>query len=228
MLWVVLAIVSFFLFFVPPLQGAFYFALDVLVASLVLMASGALIMLAGTSGWWEGQRERSWVRGAAGWQRGDRLRTGERLGEVVGVFISFLILLFFYENQVRGTGFFTTEFKLPEQILFYGPAVFGALIGLTRAAYGRRNAIRPLEILQAAFVAGAALWLVSVFPFDFANFTVLMPSAIRPALYWVTDGVAVIVLWLAAIGSFVNLLYTSALYATVRERLPALQGPARA
>ncbi len=50
-LWVLLALLSFFLFFVPALHGIFYFSLDVLVASLVLMGSGVLIMFSGASGW---------------------------------------------------------------------------------------------------------------------------------------------------------------------------------
>ncbi len=221
-LWVLLAFFSFFLYFIPELHGGFYFALDVLVASLVLMGSGVLIMITGASGWRETAVESSRLDGLVERRaEKDRMRIGERLGEVVGVFVSLLILLFFVENQARGTGFFTPAFKLPEQVLFYGPAAFGMLVGLARAVYGRRNAIRPLEIVQAAFLLTAAFWLYSVFPFNFAHFTDLLPGAVRPALFWTTDGVASIVLLLAGIGSLANLVYTSVLYATVRAQLLA-------
>jgi hypothetical protein len=225
-LWVLLAFFSFFLFFVPELHWVFYFALDVLVASLVLMGSGVLIMISGASGWREMAGENVSLSGRVNRRvERDRMRIGERFGEVVGVFVSLLILLFFWENQVRGTGFFTSAFRLPEQFLFYGPAVFGVLVSLARAVYGRRNAIRPLEILQAAFLVTAAFWLYSVFPFDFAHFTDLLPGAIRPAFFWATDAVASIVLLLAGIGSLANLVYTSVLFATMRAQLArGLQG----
>jgi len=144
---------------------------------------------------------------------------GERAGETFGLFISLLILVFFVENQVRGTGFFTSAFKLPEQVLFYGPWFFGTLVSLARAVYGRRNAIRPLEILQASFWMVAAFWLLSVFPFNFAHFTTLLPNAVQPAFFWATDTVGAIILVLMGIGNLANMVYTSVLYATVRAQL---------
>lgn len=53
-LWLVLAVVSFFLFFIPSTHGVFYFVLDLLLTSLVLMAAGLVIALSGARGWWAG------------------------------------------------------------------------------------------------------------------------------------------------------------------------------
>ncbi len=217
-LWFVLALVSFFFFFVPVLQGIFYFGLDILVASLVLMGSGVLIMLAGVS-WWRRTNDEDWIsRIVSRRVSRDVMPTSQRAGEVIGLVVSFLVLLFFFENQVQGTGFFTSSFGLPEQVLFYGVWLFGAAVSIVRAAYGRRNAIRPLEAIQAAIWAFSAFWLLSVFPFNFAHIMDLLPSTIHPLFSWVTNPVGALILLVTGIGSLANLVYTSILYSVVRAR----------
>lgn len=52
--WLVLAVVSFFLFFIPATHGIFYLVLDLLLTSLLLMAAGAIIAFSGARGWWAG------------------------------------------------------------------------------------------------------------------------------------------------------------------------------
>jgi hypothetical protein len=221
--WLVLVFISFFSFFFPALHWVFYFALDVLVASLALVGIGVLVMLTGLSGWWSSQApvpESGWAGGFA-WRRAkkDRLRIGERVGELFGLFVSGLVLLFFYENQVQHTGFFTPGFGPTEQALFYGPWFFGAFVSLARVAYGRRNAIRPLDVVQALLTAVAAFWLLSVFPFDFAHLPDLLPKAIRFMFLWVSNDIGALVLVLAGIGSAVSAVYTSVLYLVVRSHL---------
>ncbi len=66
--------------------------------------------------------------------------------------------------------------------------------------------------------ATAALWLLSVFPFDFAHFPEMFPPSIRFALTWVMNEIYVIVLVLTALGSLANAVYASILYAAVRSR----------
>jgi hypothetical protein len=213
-LWLLLVFVSFFAFFVPGLGGIFYVALDILVSSIVLMGLGALVMLAGVSGWWH--QPTRW-----GWQTQirdrDRMDPGQRAGEVFGVIVSLLVLLFFVENQVKGTGFFTSRFGPTEQALFYGSALAGMAVSLARAAVGRRNAVRPYDALYGALLVVTALWLLRVFPFDFAHFPDLLPKAIRPALFWLTNPVGAIGLVLAGIGGFASMLYNVVVYAVSRS-----------
>ncbi len=212
-LWLLLVFVSFFAFFVPGLEGLFYVALDVLVVSVVLMGCGGLLMLAGVSGW------RQMGGGAVVAQtEKDRMSPGERAGEVVGLFVSFLVLLFFVENQVRDTGFFTSRFGPTEQALFYGTWLVGAAVGLARAAYGRRNAVRPFDALNGALLAATAYWLFTVFPFDFTHFPDLIPGSVRFLFSWASNEVGYIVIVLAGFGGFVSLLYNTFMYAAVRSR----------
>lgn len=220
-LWFLLVVLAFFLFFIPVMHWIFYLALDVGIASVILMGCGALIMLSGVSGWgwngWSGEGARPGMieRRAAR----DSMKLSERFGEVIGLVISGLVLLFFVENQVLNTGFFTSAFGGTEQFLFYGAWVFGAIVTVIRATYGRRNAVRPLEVLQSIFWTISALWLLSVFPFNFTHLPDLLPSAIHFMFFWVNNQIGALVLLLAAIGGFASALYTSVLYVLVRLEL---------
>jgi hypothetical protein len=161
-LWLLLVFVSFFAFFIPGLSGIFHIALDILIASLVLMGVGALFMAAGVSGWWRGTGV-TWGSHRSVADR-DRLMPGQRAGEVVSVIISTLVLYFFYENQVRGTGFFTSRFGPTEQALFYGTWLVGVGVSLARAAYGRRNPVRPADAFYGLMLAATALTLLGGVP----------------------------------------------------------------
>jgi hypothetical protein len=213
--WLVLAVISFFLFFVPPLHGIFYFALNLLAASLVLMVAGILIALSGATGWWGGghyTQERV---------RKDRMRVSERFGEFFGAFISFLVILYFFASQANGTGFFTSGFGPVEQMMFYGPMLFGIAVGIIRGAYGRKNAIRPLEVLRSAFLAISAFWLLLVFPFEFTHLTALVPLFIQLAFSWVSNPVGQLVLVLMGLGGLVSMFFNAVVYVSVRGQLTA-------
>ncbi len=218
-LWLILVFVSFFAYFVPELRGIFYLDLDILVASIVLMVCGGLLMLLGFSGSRQ-MDQRGWWMGGHVTRRvdRDRMTPGERGGEVFGVFVSFLILLFFIVNQMRDTGFFTSRFGPVEEALFYGTWLVGACVSLARAVYGRRNAIRPFDALQGALLMVTALWLLQVFPFDFSHFPDLIPKALRFSLAWVSDPIGKVALALAAVGGFASMLYNAVMYVVVRSR----------
>ena len=229
-LWIVLVFVSFFAFFVPPLQGIFSFALGVLVASIVIIVAGGLMMFSGISGWrgWRGgavegpsgeERESWFGRVASRRAFKDHLGYAERSGEIIGIGVMLFVGFYFVESQARGTGFFTSAFKGPEEFFFYGPWVLGMLVGLARAVYGRRNAIRPFDATNSLFTAVSAFYLLAVFPFAFSHLPDLLPQAVRFMFWWVNDDVGALVLVLAGLGSLASTAYTSALYFVVRSQL---------
>ncbi|MDV3277956.1 MAG: hypothetical protein LYZ69_05755 [Nitrososphaerales archaeon] len=219
--WLVLAIVSFFLFFIPALHGIFYFVLDLLMASLFLMAAGALIALSGARGWW-----------GAGWSRGaneeawkDRMKVSDRVGEFIGIAISLLVLLYFYESQVLATGFFTSTFGQSEQLAFYGPIILGMVASFVRGTYGRKNAVRPLQSFHGAVIAVTAFWLLYTFPFEFTHLTALFPSFIQIPFWWVSNPVGQLLFFLAGIGGLVSMATHAVRYASVRGRLASSLSP---
>jgi len=213
-LWFVLAIVSFFLFFIPALHGIFYFVLDLLLASLALMVVGAVVALSGARGWWGGAWSGRYAERLA---PSDRMRTSERVGEFFGIVVSLLVLLYFFESQVRGTGFFTPDFRLPEQIAFYGPMVFGMFVSLVRGTYGRKNAVRPLQALQGALIAASAFWLLYVFPFEFTHLTALLPSFIQTPFWWFSNPIGQLLFLLAGIGGVIGMVTNAVRYSPARR-----------
>ncbi len=221
--WLVLAIVSFFLFFVPALHGIFYFVLDLLVASIFLMAAGGLIALSGARGWW-----------GAGWSRGtneeawkDRMKASDRVGEFIGVVISLLVLLYFYDSQTLPTGFFTSAFDQTEQVAFYGPIVLGIIVSLIRGIYGKKNAVRPLQAFQGAVISATAFWLLYTFPFEFTRLTALLPAFIQMPFWWISNPVGQSLFFLAGIGGLVSMGVNATRYASVRYRLSSGESPAK-
>lgn len=211
-LWLLLALISFFLFFIPPLHGIFYFVLDLLVGSLFLMAAGAIIALSGARGWWgEG-----WSRGSSEEASKDRMRTSERAGQFIGVLVSLLVLDYFYQSQVSATGFFTSAFGQTEQLAFYGPMVLGILVSIIRGIYGRRNAARPLQSFQGGVIAVTAFWLLHVFPFDFTRLTALLPSFIQAPFWWISNPVGQILFFLAGIAGFISMVVHAVRYVSVK------------
>jgi hypothetical protein len=114
----------------------------------------------------------------------------QRFGELVSAFVVLLILAFYLYHQFKNTGFFTPSFGGWAMFAFYGSIVLSLLPPISRAVIGRRNPVRPLEAGCNIFFAIALLYLLSVFPFNFAHFAVALPVAVRFLLSWITNGIA--------------------------------------
>ena len=214
-LWLVLAVVSFFLFFIPATHGIFYVVLDLLVASLFLMAAGVLIALSGARGWWG----TGWSRGTSEEAWKDRMKVSERVGEFIGIAISLLVILYFYQSQVTGTGFFTAAFRQPEQLAFYGPMVLGIAVSFIRGTYGRKNAVRPLQSFQGAVIAASCFWLFYTFPFEFTHLTALLPSFVQIPFWWISNPLGQVLLALGVLGGLISMTANAVRYAVVSRRL---------
>ena len=100
------------------------------------------------------------------------------------------------------------------------------VLSLARAMYGRRNAIRPFDCLDALFLAVASYWLLASFPFDFTKFGELFPSQIQFIFGWLTNDIGRILLALGVVISAINMVYTAVLYSAVRGQLGRpMEGP---
>jgi len=147
----------------------------------------------------------------------DHLSFSERVGECLGIVVISLLVLFFRENQMQNTGFFTSNFGLTESFLFYGSALFGVVTGAARSLVGRRNAVRPLEIFGELLWAFASYWLLLVFPFDVAHFPDLMPGVLRFPFSWLTNDIARLLLLIGVIAGLLQAIYTTWLFLAVRR-----------
>src|SRR5215471_388754 len=93
----------------------------------------------------------------------------QRWGEGVTIVVMLLLLSFFAYHQAANTGFFTAKFGVIEMFFLYGPILLSLVAPGSRALNGHRNPARPLEAATNMFLAIAALWLLTVFPFNYAH-----------------------------------------------------------
>lgn len=149
------------------------------------------------------------------------MKSSDRVGEFIGVVISLLAFLYFYDSQMLPTGFFTSAFGQTEQLALYGPIVLGINVSLIRGIYGRKNALRPLQAFQGAVTSVAAFWLLYTFPFEFAHLTALLPGFIQIPLWWISEPVGRLLFFLAVVGGLVSMGVNATRYASLRYRLSA-------
>ena len=147
-------------------------------------------------GWWE--------TGNRAWRNNEHLDVGQRAGEIVAAAIFPLIFGFFAYHQIANTGFFTSSFGSWEMLAFYGSIFLSMIPPLARAVVGHRNPVRPYEAAVNIFFALATLYLLGVFPFNFAHFADGFPAAARFAFSWITNDIGRIVMMLMLVGSFVS------------------------
>jgi hypothetical protein len=119
----------------------------------------------------------------------EHLTYPQRLGELVSLFVTLLLISFFAYHQAATTGFFTAAFGPVEMFLFYGVLLLSLAAPMTRALVGQRNPARPLDVVANLYSAAAALWLLTVFPFNFAHFADALPFEIRFLFAWVNNDI---------------------------------------
>ena len=166
--------------------------------------------------------EPSWTQGIAKREAArDVMRNSERVGEAFAILFFYLVILFFAVNQVDDTGFFTSDFGTTEMVLFYGGLIFGMVAPVLRLILGRRNQVRPVELISNGFFIIAASYLLSVFPFDFAHFPDLLPEGIQFMADWITNDIAMVGLSIIIVIVMIVSVWTAFLYIVVRDWLRA-------
>jgi hypothetical protein len=129
-----------------------------------------------------------------------------------------LLFGFLAYHQIANTGFFTAKFGMLEMVCLYGPILLGITAPAVRAWTGYRNPARPFEAAASLFLAVGSLWLVIVFPLNYAHLADALPSTIRFVLAWVTDDIGKAVLVLQVIIGPISALLTIWKYLSIRHR----------
>jgi len=149
----------------------------------------------------------------------DIIPYSERVGNIVGVVIGLLVVLYFVAHQMWSTGFFTSEFETLETLLFYGSLMVGTVSTALKGLFGRKNLVRPFEVFGYILTAVAIIWLFVVFPFDFAYLADVLPSFLRFLLQWISNDIARVLMVLGIIVTLVMAIYTVLFYVLVRREL---------
>jgi hypothetical protein len=123
-----------------------------------------------------------------------------------------LILAYYVYNQIANTGFFTSNFVGWTVVVFYGTFALSILPALLRASIGRRSPVRPFEAAFNFMSAAALIFLLAVFPFNFAHFPDALPQAIRFMFSWVSNDIAKVAMVLAILGTLISGLVNAVRY----------------
>lgn len=148
------------------------------------------------------------------------LKPEERFGELVGVAIMILIIAFFVYHQVSNTGFFTQRFGPLEAFLFYAAGVAGMAAPILRAVTGSRVRARWFDLGSSLLWAVASIWLLIVFPFNFAHVGTPLPAFLQFTVSWVSNYVGRIILVLSALGGIITTIYCAVRIALDRGKSP--------
>jgi len=150
----------------------------------------------------------------------DTLSYSERVGNIVGVVVSLLIMLYFVAHQTGSTGFFTSKFGTLEMLLFYGSLMYGIVSTALKGLFGRKNLARLFDVFGVGILGAVAIaWLFVIFPFDFAYFADVLPSFLRFLLQWISNDIVRVLLVLGIIVSLAIAIYNAILYVFVRREL---------
>jgi len=168
----------------------------------------------------ETKATRNWfARHAEAEAKRDTIPYSERVGNIVGVVVGLLVMLYFVAHQMWSTGFFTSKFGTLEMLLFYVSLMFGIVSTALRGLFGRKNLARLFDVFGLILATVAITWLFVVFPFDFAYFADVLPSFLRFLLQWISNDIAIVLMVLGSIVTLVMAIYTAILYVFVRREL---------
>ncbi|MGF1505869.1 MAG: hypothetical protein ACFB51_12175 [Anaerolineae bacterium] len=129
---------------------------------------------------------------------------------------------FFAAHQRMDTGFFTGEFGPFAMVCLYGPILAAMVPPIIRIVTGRRHPSLPLEAAANSLLALGSLWLVIVFPFDYAHLADVLPQSLQFVLGWITDGIGRFVLILQVIIGPISAVTALGQYLTQQTNEPGL------
>jgi hypothetical protein len=140
-----------------------------------------------------------------------------RWGGLYTVVLMLLLLAFFVYHQYKGTGFFSSKFRIKEMIALYLPIILSLVPPIQRAILGRVNPARPVEACADFLLAIGSLWLWHVFPFNFAHIADIFPERMHIAFVWLTDNAGRFILILQVVVGFISALSIIASYLAERR-----------
>ena len=144
---------------------------------------------------------------------------GERVTGVAIVVFSILMVLHFAAHQRQSTGFFTATFGTLEMIAVYGYWVYWIIAAGLEGVLGQRLLSRLFDVFGGLIFSGiCTVWLLVVFPFEFAHFPDVLPEALRFLVKWISNDVARVVMVLGIIVHLGAAVYTPFAYKFVGKK----------
>ena len=133
---------------------------------------------------------------------------GERGFDIALVVINILIILYFATHQMQSTGFLTESFGTLEMFFLYGYSVFWIISAGLEGVLGLRLLSRLFDVFGGVIFGGICIiWLLAVFPFEFAYFADILPNSIKFLLQWISNDIARVIMMVGIIIHLVAAIY---------------------
>ncbi len=116
--------------------------------------------------------ESNWKREA----KNDRLKQGERAGQLAGVILSIIVFIFLLVHWADDTGFYSSEFNEMDATVLFGPLLFGMVPSAFRFLVGRKNPSRPLDVVVSVLFVISAIYFLNYFHFNMEFFADPLPG----------------------------------------------------
>jgi len=156
-------------------------------------------------------------RGKAEAEKG--IPSGERVTGIAIVVCSVLMVLYCAAHQRQSTGFFTATFGTLEMIALYGYWVYWIVAAGLEGVLGQRLLSRLFDVFGGLIFSGIAIvWLLVVFPFEFAHFADILPDALRFLVQWISNGIARVLMALGIVVHLGAAVFTPIAYKFVSKR----------
>ena len=124
----------------------------------------------------------------------------ERVVGIAIVVFSVLMVLYFVAHQMRSTGFFTATFGTLEMLLLYGLVILGIISAGLEGVLGLRLLSRLFDVFGGLILgAVCTVWLLVVFPFEFAYFAHVLPDSLRFLVQWISNDIVRVLMVLGII-----------------------------
>jgi len=149
----------------------------------------------------------------------DRLSAFQRLWELAAVVVIGLIIYYFVRSQTMATGFFTPSFGSGETIIFYLTGLYGAVPPLLRAFMGKRNAVRPAEVLGSVLFVVVGIYFLYSFPFDVSHLADALPANMQYILSWITADMVRVFFAFVILATVMVAAWSALLYMATKKAL---------
>ena len=124
----------------------------------------------------------------------------ERGFDIALVVINIIMILYFASHQMRSTGFFTESFGILEMFFLYGYSVFWIISAGLEGVLGQRLLSRLFDVFGGVIFGGICIiWLLVVFPFEFAYFADILPNSIKFLTQWISNDIARVIMMVGII-----------------------------
>ena len=124
----------------------------------------------------------------------------ERVVGIIIVVFSVLMMFYLAAHQTRSTGFFTPAFDKSEMVMLYGLLTLGMISAGLEGVFGKRLYSRIFDVFGGLLLAAVfTIWLLVLFPFDFAYFADVSPETLNFLVRWVSNDIARVLMVLAII-----------------------------